>query len=146
MIGSLGWKTIRELADEESRSVVYKSLNGLAPQYMRNLFTRDSTSNSRSLQNTAADLRLLKKTSANGQKCFLFAKLRFGIASQLRPNRHPLLTFLNIVYDGLGVFWRPGGWRARSSCAWCQLGREQRFVFEFSLSGRQAYLNYLLVK
>ena len=72
LIRSLGWKTIRELVNEESRSVVYKSLNGLAPQYMRNLFTRNSTSNSRSLRNTATDLRLPKKTSANGQKCFSF--------------------------------------------------------------------------
>ena len=72
LIRSLGWKTIRELVNEESRSVVYKSLNGLAPQYMHNLFTRNSTSNSRSLRNTATDLRLPKKTSANGQKCFSF--------------------------------------------------------------------------
>ena len=51
LIGSLGWKTIRELVNEDSRSVVYKSLNGLAPHYMCNLFTRNST------------------RSANGQKC-----------------------------------------------------------------------------
>ena len=56
----------------KSRSMVYKSLNGLAPQYMRNLFTRNSACNSRSLRNTAADLRLPMKTSANGQKCFSF--------------------------------------------------------------------------
>ena len=72
LIVSLGWKTIRELVDEESRSMVYKSLNGLAPQYMRNLFTRNSSCNSRSLRNTATDLRLPMKTSANGQKCFSF--------------------------------------------------------------------------
>ena len=83
--------------------MVYKSLNGLAPQYMRNLFTRNSNCNSRSLRNTATDLRLPKKTSANGQKCFLFAELNFGIASQLRPNRHPLYIFLKIAYDGLAV-------------------------------------------
>ena len=50
--------------------MVYKSLNGLAPQYMRNLVTRNSACNSRSLRNTATDLRLPMKTSANGQKCF----------------------------------------------------------------------------
>ena len=72
LIVSLGWKTIRELVDEESRSMVYKSLNELAPQYMRNLFTRNSACNSRSLRNSATDLRLPMKTSANGQKCFSF--------------------------------------------------------------------------
>ena len=52
--------------------MVYKSLNGLAPQYMRNLFTRNSACNSRSLRNSATDLRLPMKRSANGQKCFSF--------------------------------------------------------------------------
>ena len=50
LIVSLGWKTIRELVDEESRSMVYKSLNGLAPQYMRNLLTRNSSCNSRAFE------------------------------------------------------------------------------------------------
>ena len=68
----LGWKTIRELVNEESRSMVYKSLNGLAPQYMRNLFTGNSTSNSRRLRNTETDFRLPKTTSANEQQCFSF--------------------------------------------------------------------------
>ena len=52
--------------------MVYKSLNGLASQYMRNLFTRNSASNFGGLRNTATDLMLPKKTSANGQKCFSF--------------------------------------------------------------------------
>ena len=89
LIGSLGWKTIRELVNEESRSIVYKSLNGLDPHYMSKLFTRNSTGNSGSLRNTATDFRLPKR----GRSAFLFAELNFGIASQLRPNRHPLLIF-----------------------------------------------------
>ena len=52
--------------------MVYKSINGLAPQYMSNLFTRNSASSSRDLRNTQTDLRLPKKTSINGQKCFSF--------------------------------------------------------------------------
>ena len=72
LIVGLGWKTVRELVDEESKSMVYKSLNGLAPQYMRNLFIRNSACNSRCLRNTATDLRLPMKTSANGQECFSF--------------------------------------------------------------------------
>ena len=31
IIKSLSWKTIRELVDEESKLIVYKSINGLAP-------------------------------------------------------------------------------------------------------------------
>ena len=52
LIESLGWKTVRELVDQDSRLMVYKSINGLAPQYMSNLFTRNSACSSRNLRNT----------------------------------------------------------------------------------------------
>ena len=42
LIQSLGWKIIREIVDEESKLMVYKSIYGLAPQYMRKLFIRNS--------------------------------------------------------------------------------------------------------
>ena len=37
LIESLGWKIICELVDEESKLMVYKAINGLAPQYLHNL-------------------------------------------------------------------------------------------------------------
>ena len=52
--------------------MVYKSINGFAPRYMSNIFTRNSACSSRSLRNTKTDLRRPKKTSANGQKCFWY--------------------------------------------------------------------------
>ena len=52
--------------------MVFKSLNELAPQYLCNLFTKNSQCSSRNLCNTKTDLRLPKKKSANGQKCFSF--------------------------------------------------------------------------
>ena len=48
-------------------------------------------------------LRLPKKLLQVGRNISLFAVLNFGKASQLRPNKHPLLIFLNVFYDGLGV-------------------------------------------
>ena len=47
-IKCLGWKTIRELADEESKLIVYKSINGLASQYLCNFFIRNYFDNSNS--------------------------------------------------------------------------------------------------
>jgi len=38
----LGWKTIEELIAEESKTIVYKSFYGLAPQYLCHLFARNS--------------------------------------------------------------------------------------------------------
>ena len=72
LITELGWKTIDELIDNETKAMVFKSLSDLAPQYLCNLFTKISACSSRSLRNTETDLRLPKKRSANGQKCFSF--------------------------------------------------------------------------
>ena len=38
----LGWKAIEELIDHESKLMVSRSINGLAPQYMSDLFTKIS--------------------------------------------------------------------------------------------------------
>ena len=68
----LGWKTVDELIPGESKTMVFKSLNELAPQYLCDLFTRNSLCLSYSLRNTGTDLRLPMKKSANGQKCFSY--------------------------------------------------------------------------
>ncbi len=77
LIKKLGWKTIEELIDSESKTMVFKSLNELAPHYMENLFKRNSEFSSRSLRNTETDLRIPKKISTNGQRCFSFRGAKF---------------------------------------------------------------------
>ena len=72
LITELGWKTVEELIGNESKTMVFKSLNDLAPQYLCKLFIKSSACSSRSLRNTETDLRLPKKRSANGRKCFSF--------------------------------------------------------------------------
>ena len=72
LIVELGWKTIEEFIDNESKTMVFMSLNDLAPQYLCNLFTRNSARSFHNLRSTETDLRLPKKNSANGQKCFSF--------------------------------------------------------------------------
>ena len=72
LIAELGWQTIEELIDNESKIMVFKSLNDLAPQYLCNLFTKKSACSSHNLRNTESDLRLPKKMSATGQKCFSY--------------------------------------------------------------------------
>ena len=72
LIAELGWKTIEELIGFETKTIVFNSLNDLAPQCLCNLFTKNSVCSSRSLWNSEADLRLPKKSSANRQKCFSF--------------------------------------------------------------------------
>ena len=76
LIQSLGWSTISNLIHKETATLIYKSLNDLAPGYMRNLFARCSESNGRVLRSTDTDLKLpLLKTSA-GQKSFSYRGAR----------------------------------------------------------------------
>ena len=85
LIEVLGWKTIEQLISIESKTMVFKSLNELAPQYLCGLFTKNSQcSTRRTLRNTGTDVRLPKKNSANGKKCFSFrgAKLWNSLSAE----------------------------------------------------------------
>ena len=87
--------------------MVFKSLHGLAPPYMRNLFTKTSQLTSRNLRNSATDLRIPKKNSTNGQKCYSFSEvLNLGMASQPSVSRYPL--FINSKTRqtvGVNMYW-----------------------------------------
>ena len=56
----------------ELELMVFKSIHGLAPQYMSDLFRKIFQLNSHSLYNIATDLCLLQKRSYNGQKSFCY--------------------------------------------------------------------------
>ena len=72
LIEKLGWKTINELTDIESKTIVFKSLNELAPPYLRSLFRKNSQSTSYRLRSISTDLRLPKIGAENGKKSFSF--------------------------------------------------------------------------
>ena len=64
----LEWKTIDQLIAEESKTMVYKSMHEMAPPYLCDLFTKNSTS--------STDLKLPKKISCNGQRCFSYRETK----------------------------------------------------------------------
>ena len=70
LIKSLSWQTIEELISSETNFIVFKTLNGLAPQYLTNLFTRNSQSSFHTLRNTSTDLKLPLMKTGNGQNVF----------------------------------------------------------------------------
>ena len=117
LIERLGWKTIEQLISNESKTMVFKSLNDLAPQYLSSLFKRNSQCSTRCLRNTETDLRLPKKTSGNGQKCFSFrcAKLWNSLsaeskqASSLNNFKASLKHLFRLSWGG-GPAW--GEWRS----------------------------------
>ena len=80
----MGWKNIDELITCESKTMVFKSLNQLTPEYLCGLFTRNSLCSSYSLRKTGTDLRFPKKRSSNGQRCFSYrgAKLWNGLSAE----------------------------------------------------------------
>ena len=80
LIQNLGWKTVNDVIKHESMTMVYKSINNIAPPYMNDMFTRNSQDATRQLRNTNTDLKLPKKRTCNGQKSFSFEVLNFGIA------------------------------------------------------------------
>ena len=72
LIDKLDWKTIEQLVASESKTMVFKSLHELAPQYLCDLFTRNSKCSSYVLRNSETDSRLPMKKSSNGQECFSY--------------------------------------------------------------------------
>ena len=71
-VQSLDWKTIEQLIKRKVNLTVFKCLNGVAPKYLSDIFTKIADDGTHSLRDTNADLRLALKSSANGQKCFSF--------------------------------------------------------------------------
>ena len=72
LIDQLGWKTIEQLIASEFKTMVFKSLYELAPQYLCDLFTRNSKCSSYVLRNSETHLRLPMKKSSNGQRFFSY--------------------------------------------------------------------------
>ena len=77
LIESLGWKAIKELISNDTKVCVFKPLNGLAPQCLTELFSRNSQRSLHILRNTSTDLKLPLFKAANGQKCFSFRGVKY---------------------------------------------------------------------
>ena len=78
LIRALGWPTVREILDLEKLKMVFKSLNGDTPSYMRAMFTRVSETTSRILRNSdihpPINLRTPVLRTSTGQRCFSFRR------------------------------------------------------------------------
>ena len=97
LIKQLGWRTIEEIIQYESRVMVYKSVNGLAPQYLQDIFTRNSENPSYELRSTATDLHIPKRNTASGQKGFSFrgSKLWNSLSAEIK-SAPTLISFKNL--------------------------------------------------
>ena len=58
LIEELKWPTVHDMIKQETSTIVFKSINGLAPTYLFTLFTRNSTRDIVNLRNCETDLIL----------------------------------------------------------------------------------------
>ena len=72
LIQNLGWSTISQLVKKETAMLTYKSLNSLAPDYLRKLFIKCSDERERVLRSSDTDVKLPLLKTINGQKVFSF--------------------------------------------------------------------------
>ena len=72
LIKRLGWPTISDIILSETATIIYKSTNSLAPEYLPELFVQNSALTKTRLRNTEADLQVPLFKTSNGQKCISF--------------------------------------------------------------------------
>ena len=72
LIHSLNWPTISDIIRNETATTMYKSINGLVPEYLSNLFVKNSSRNVRELRNTETDLWLPLRKTKSGQRAISF--------------------------------------------------------------------------
>ncbi len=68
--------------------MIFKSLNGDVPPYIKDMFTRVNESTERSLRNSEVNLRLPLLKSVGGQKCFSYrgAKLWNSLGTEIKTS------------------------------------------------------------
>ena len=102
LIGSLWWLTIKEMIEFDTATTVYKSLYGLAPEYMQLMLTKLSESGSRSLRNTDMDLRIPRFATSYGQHSFSYRDVNLWnkLSNEIK-NASSLTTFTNLLKQSL---------------------------------------------
>ena len=77
LMRSWGWETIDDLINQEIKAITFKSVNKLVPQYLIDLFTRNSNSSSHNLRNTDPDVQIPKKKHQMDRNASLIGVLKF---------------------------------------------------------------------
>ena len=92
LIQSLNWPTVSDIIRSETATTVYKSLNGLVPEYLSSLFEKKSTRNVRELRNTETDLSIPLRKTNNGQRAISFRGPKLWNSLELDIKQAPTLA------------------------------------------------------
>ena len=87
----------RYIIETDTKLVVFKSLNGLAPQYLSDLFTKNLQIAPYNLRNTVTDLRLPKKKTMGDQKAFSYRGAKLWNSLSAEPKQAPSLSYFKKV-------------------------------------------------
>ena len=72
LIKTLNWPTVADMIKVETACMVYKSINDLAPDYLSEMFTKNSAYSRKNLRNTATDLQVPLMKTCNSQRAFSY--------------------------------------------------------------------------
>ena len=86
LIEELKWPTVHDMIKQDTATIVFKSISGLAPTYLSTLFTRNSTRDIVNLRNCDTDLLAPRMKTSNGQKAFSIrgAKVWNGLKHEVK--------------------------------------------------------------
>ena len=78
VLKELGWSSVEDIIFEETSIMAFKALrHDLGLSYLRDLFQNLTEVHKRELRNTQTDLRVLPRTSCNGQKSISYRGAQF---------------------------------------------------------------------
>ena len=72
LMQNLGWSTVSDLIRRETATLTYKSLNSLAPEYLKKLFIKCSDDREQVLRSSETELRIPLLKTINGKKAFSY--------------------------------------------------------------------------
>ena len=86
---------VKEMIVKETSTMMYKSLNDLAPKYLSDLFVRLSDFHILELRNTKRNLAAPLMRTVSGQKAFSYRGTKVWKSLTTLPKRPPRFTLLN---------------------------------------------------
>ena len=91
LIQRLKLPNIAEIIKRGTATIVYKSLNGLAPTYLTNIFSKNLSGSTVKLRNSETDLRIPLYKTSNGQKSFSYRGVHLWISFKSEVKQAPPL-------------------------------------------------------
>ena len=107
LLQRLGWLSVDRLVHRETSTMVYKSLNGLAPDNLCQIFSRLSDVHSRVLRNTKRDLVIPRMRKAYGQNVLAFRGVdiwnKLDCDFKLAPSIQSFKAKLKLIIENIQV-------------------------------------------